>query len=281
MKTIAKNPEVMYDFYKYLKNDVLALMGKFSYDYKVLYIAGLPKSGTTWMETQLARYPGYNIRYFQDPDGCVYEHDICDSVFSSLPKYRYSVLKLHTKYSKRNYETIRKYVPRFVVMIRDLRDMCVSRYFHVKKEKTHRHYELYNRESVEVGLMHCITVIEEEYVSWVNDWIKACRDNPDNIMLITYEELNCSPEETFKKVTNFFHLPVRTDFLEDAKRSNLQGERNLQQELEKNFGIIKSTKRKGTIGDWKNYFSESHKKKFKEIAGNLMIELGYEKDMNW
>ncbi len=39
--------------------------------------------------------------------------------------------------------------------------------------------------------------------------------------------------------------------------------------------------RKGVTGDWKNYFSDKHKKIFKEIAGDLLIELGYEKDNNW
>ncbi len=39
--------------------------------------------------------------------------------------------------------------------------------------------------------------------------------------------------------------------------------------------------RKGKNGDWKNYFSEVHKEIFKEIAGETLIKLGYEKDMNW
>jgi hypothetical protein len=38
---------------------------------------------------------------------------------------------------------------------------------------------------------------------------------------------------------------------------------------------------KGQIGAWKNEFTENHKKLFKEIAGQLLIDLGYEKDYNW
>jgi len=38
---------------------------------------------------------------------------------------------------------------------------------------------------------------------------------------------------------------------------------------------------KGQIGSWKEYFTEEHKKLFKEVAGDLLIELGYEKDLNW
>ena len=41
------------------------------------------------------------------------------------------------------------------------------------------------------------------------------------------------------------------------------------------------TFRKGQIGDWKNHLKEHHKKAFKEVAGQLLIDLGYERDFNW
>ena len=39
--------------------------------------------------------------------------------------------------------------------------------------------------------------------------------------------------------------------------------------------------RKGSIGSWKQYFTQEHKQAFKEVAGQLLIDLGYEKDLNW
>lgn len=41
------------------------------------------------------------------------------------------------------------------------------------------------------------------------------------------------------------------------------------------------TFRKGQIGSWKEYFKEEHKQLFKEIAGQLLIDLAYEKDFDW
>lgn len=39
--------------------------------------------------------------------------------------------------------------------------------------------------------------------------------------------------------------------------------------------------RKGKTGDWKAHFSVEHKYIFKKLAGDALISLGYEKDMDW
>jgi hypothetical protein len=39
--------------------------------------------------------------------------------------------------------------------------------------------------------------------------------------------------------------------------------------------------RKGVAGDWKNHFTADDKELFKEIAGDLLIRLGYESDLSW
>jgi len=57
-----------------------------------------------------------------------------------------------------------------------------------------------------------------------------------------------------------------------------------QKNLSKNLnlpGRMQTTFRKGLSGEWKNLFSESHKDTFKDIAGDLLIKLGYEKDLGW
>ena len=38
---------------------------------------------------------------------------------------------------------------------------------------------------------------------------------------------------------------------------------------------------KGTIGGWKTRFNEYHKIAFKRVAGQTLIDLGYEYDLNW
>jgi sulfotransferase 6B1 len=47
------------------------------------------------------------------------------------------------------------------------------------------------------------------------------------------------------------------------------------------YDTASPTFRRGITGDWKNHFSPGHKSMFKDIAGQLLIDLGYEKDLNW
>lgn len=39
--------------------------------------------------------------------------------------------------------------------------------------------------------------------------------------------------------------------------------------------------RRGVVGDWMNFFTEDDKRLFKSMAGSLLIELGYERDLDW
>ena len=163
-----QNPRNTREISHYLKNDFDTLRGVYHYKHPIIFIAGLPKSGTTWVRTMLAMLPGYNIRPIYDPKGTMVEHYfICDDVFQALPKNRYSIIKVHTKFSEENFKIITKYVDRFIVMYRDLRDMCVSRYIHVKNDKTHDLCQSYNEWSKDEGMMHSIGLVYKHHVPWV------------------------------------------------------------------------------------------------------------------
>jgi hypothetical protein len=39
--------------------------------------------------------------------------------------------------------------------------------------------------------------------------------------------------------------------------------------------------RKGITGDWQNYFNKAHRQRFKELAGDWLVEMGYETGLDW
>lgn len=57
-------------------------------------------------------------------------------------------------------------------------------------------------------------------------------------------------------------------------------DRDLQNVYKKHFGKGWNFF-KGIVGTWKEYFNEEHKALIKEEIGDLLIQLGYEKNLNW
>jgi hypothetical protein len=91
-------------------------------------------------------------------------------------------------------------------------------------------------------------------------------------MKIHFEDLIHARAETLNRIVDHFlaRVPLR------APRELLL------ESLESAINPGKSpTFRSGKTGEWKKHFTQEHKNIFKDVAGDLLIRLGYEKDNNW
>ena len=109
----------------------------------------------------------------------------------------------------------------------------------------------------------------DEFYRYFIPW-KEC----DSFCTIRFEDLvgprgggslECQLKE-IKKIANHLRLDVDDQVIEKV--------------ADQLFGGTE-TFRKGQIGSWKDHFELRHKEAFKKIAGQLLIDLGYEKDFNW
>lgn len=248
----------------------------FPHRHRVILIIGLPKSGTTWMKNLLAMVPGYHDRTIYDPSRSIASHDISPMVFDLLPSYSHSVIRLHTRYTMANFDIIKRHVKKFIVMYRDIRDMCISRYYHVLNEDTHRHHNLYKSLPKEEAIMHSINIIRIEYLEWVKNWCMIAEKYPELILPIRYEDIHSNPEDTMLRVLNFFEISYDDALLHKMALTKLKKPVSLKQSLSKG-----DTRRQGIVGSWQQEFSQAHKDYFKLIGGELLIQLGYEKDESW
>lgn len=239
-----------------------------------LFIAGLPKSGTTWLAQLLAGVPDYKTRWPYDPDGCIYWHDICEAVFASLPRDLYSVVKLHTRVTPNNLAVIEKFKMPTVVMYRDPRDQCVSRYFHVLNEPRHRHHRYYRTTSREAGMAHCVDVTLEQYVPWVNDWLSYATAHADRFHLISYADLRINPHAAFSSVLKFYdiHLPA-AEIAGIIERIAA----NTKFDVAYNLRKRKGTARRGKLGDWRNHLSMEQAERILSACGDWAEEFNDEK----
>jgi len=172
--------------------------------------------------------------------------------------------------------------PKFVpyIIFRDPRDIVVSHVFYITEmAPSHAHYKYYNKvlknfdERLKISILGRPDADVEfpdiagrfhPYESWL--------EHPE-IFVVRFEDVIHNRRETIGKIVDHFlkrvdTLPASRDQIIDA--------------LEANIDPLRSpTFRSGKTGEWKKYFKAEHIKLFKDVAGDLLIRLGYEKDNNW
>ncbi len=250
------------------------LLYRHRYNQNVVYIAGLPKSGSTWLRNMFCSIPGFNA--FQPYHVTPTDYSLREDTFRAYD-HLLAVLQLHTYWSPENEAILKREGLRYAVIYRDIRDAATSWYFFVSnvRENHYLRSEVAHL-SFEEGINYYIDHFLASEVRWIRDW-RAHRD-PAMSYEITYEKLRADTLGVFGAASRFICGPLPDAVVEHAVASNtferVSG-RAPGQENQNSF------QRKGISGDWRNKFSEEHKARFKEIAGDLLIELGYEKDYNW
>jgi hypothetical protein len=124
--------------------------------------------------------------------------------------------------------------------------------------------------------------LENYAAKWRANVSKTVKDGPAllsaNYREVKYEDLLERPEEEVKRLLEFLGADASEGTVRRcvsaASFEKLAGGRKRGQEEASFF-------RKGVAGDWKNAFAEQDKQTFKAIAGDLLIELGYEEDNGW
>jgi len=93
------------------------------------------------------------------------------------------------------------------------------------------------------------------------------------VLWLRFEDFITYPKSTIKRILE--HATLRGYNITPSRDEAVQILLNcIQPEQSPTF-------RKGTIGGWKNAFTAEHKKQFKDVTGDLLLRLGYEKDNNW
>jgi hypothetical protein len=112
---------------------------------------------------------------------------------------------------------------------------------------------------------------------------RAVEDGPalfgERYTEVRYEDLLERPHEEVGRLLGFLGVDKKDSVVEhcvgSASFEKLSRGRERGQEDPTSFY------RKGVAGDWKNHFTEEDRRVFKEEAGELLIRLGYEEDLDW
>lgn len=104
----------------------------------------------------------------------------------------------------------------------------------------------------------------EKYIGWLDEPRALC---------VRFEDLMLDREAAVGRMIDFlgergFDLKVGRDESVRAMMANVNPGKS-------------GTFRKGQPGNWKEHFTQKNIEHFKEITGDLVVRLGYEKDMEW
>ncbi|MBN2115890.1 MAG: sulfotransferase domain-containing protein [Anaerolineales bacterium] len=168
------------------------------------------------------------------------------------------------------------FIPYFI--FRDPRDVAVSHVFYVTDmERRHVHHDYYQSlPDFDARLRVSILGRPEADIEFPNiadrfapylGWL----DQPC-VLKVHFEDLIHDRAGTLDRIIDHLldraPIPAPRQLILEALESSINPKRS-------------PTFRSGKTGEWKKYFTEEHKKIFKDAAGDLLIRLGYEKDNNW
>src|SRR5215210_3995013 len=188
---------------------------------------------------------------------------------------------------------------RVIHIIRDGRDQAVSMLHHVwnrsmdqggvqtLKPGEFERREIYRKDPQELLQTGEGMFTEERLRGAARSWNarvgKTVEDGPallgSNYTEVRYEDLLERPNEEVGRLARF----LGADTSEKAVQQAVGSARfeKLSKGRERGQEDTSSFYRKGVAGDWNNYFTERDKQIYKEEAGELLIRLGYERDLDW
>ena len=106
----------------------------------------------------------------------------------------------------------------------------------------------------------------DPYLGWLDH---------DEVLSIHFEDLINDRAAALTRIIDHFLTRVPLSPMETPRKLILDS-------LESSINPKRSpTFRSGKTGEWKKHFTEEHKKIFKDVAGDLLVRLGYEKNDNW
>lgn len=234
-----------------------------------IVVTEYPKSGGTWVVSMLGDALGLPKRdIYYVSEGGYRAFDIgkhpwyMDTSKPDLPES--CVIKSH----ERPNSPLIDFPAHFIHLVRDGRDVVVSKWFYESEFCVKN--GIYER--FDTPFDEYVPRVAAEWRSYVLVWLEAMPWH------VRYEDFLQDPVGTLRGVLEALRLDVPDDRIRQAVQVNSR--EHLRKKLDMTFSH-NTFVRKGIAGDWRNHFREVHVQAFKEVAGDALIRLGYERDLDW
>lgn len=259
----------------------------FESKYNLVWCAGLPHSGTTLVEEIFDSLPYIRLnssplRFFNSGN-LTHPHSVSREMFLSAPINKYSFFKTHSHYDPSFLEYAKQSNARIIVCLRDIRDMMISRYWHIMSNKYHwLHLKIKDLPMREGFIESLISVNEENYYSprpiedyflWIKNWIEV--EKKEDIKIIWYEDYVKNSIQYIYNILDYLEFSeINARHIEEKLESKRV--RNKSFPLSKRLflpGRMKSTYRSGKSGEWRELFDDNISEVFNSYIPGEISEI--------
>ena len=233
-----------------------------------MFIAGYPRSGTTWLRFML-----YEILSGKDTE--------FESVNDAIPEVGQKrtgmpllegggrLLKTHELY--------RPDYKRAVYIARDVRDVAVSEYFYLTMKR------YIPRQEFDVFLSNFLRHRVNTFGSWIThvaSWLEAMETHRVELLVVKYEQLLEQKQQELERIVSFLGLEVDRGRIRSAIEHNSRDQMRRKEDHARKT-IFKSFRddirfvRKAASGGWRETITEPQLAAIESRARQPLVQLGY------
>jgi hypothetical protein len=249
------------------------------YPVHLLFVAGFPKSGSSWFAQMLASLPGF--REYAPVEWATQVQDewspvnpLYEGIFDEFRR-RLAVVKGHTWGTDENVRRLREAGRPYFVTVRDPRDQMISAYWYIRRQPVHWDHEKATALSLREYITHKLESgeHEREELNWLRDWL---RRKDDLAHLVRYEDLLDGPKAVMAEVFRHAGIDVAPDtvcrIVEAHRFENKTGRERGAEDTD-------SFARKGVSGEWRDVFTEEQRRLYVDLGEDVIDALGYPKTL--
>jgi hypothetical protein len=176
---------------------------------------------------------------------------------------------------------------RIIHIVRDGRDVAVSAMHHWWRLARDREGGVFELTPEELLLSEGRSIFTQERLAqlarrWEYRTGKGSHDGTtlygERYLEIRYEDLLVDTTSVFRKILEFLGAGSEDRVIERCLRSSSFERASSRRQGEEDSA---SFFRKGVAGDWRDVFTERDRELYKQLAGERLVEFGYEKSHDW
>ncbi len=177
-----------------------------------------------------------------------------------------SIIWTHDKITKDHINMFQK-VNKWFYVYRDGRDVINSLMHYVVSPIVLKRMSEYKIDNLQ-ELYQNYSYFEKHVIAWKNH-IETAFKYRNHLFFLSFEDLVFKKKQILNDIKKYLGMNFSDmDIIAATDKTKMKK-------------IAPYHVRKGIKGDWSNYFTNKHKEIFKKNAGNQLIQLGYENDLNW